>query len=53
MSNVHRGPSIDASYQISDQLALWFQRRRLKCEKLADDGRQVIAKAHIAFGKVS
>jgi hypothetical protein len=23
------------------------------CEKLTDDGRQVMAKAHIAFGKVS
>jgi hypothetical protein len=32
--------SIDASYQISDQLALRFERRRLKCEKLMDDGRQ-------------
>ena len=53
MSNFHRGPSIDASYQISDQLALRFQRGRLKCEKLTDDGRQVMAKAHIAFGKVS
>ena len=29
----YKGPSIDASYQVSDQLALWFQRRRLKCEK--------------------
>jgi hypothetical protein len=53
MSNLYRGPSIDASYQISDQLALQFQRRRLKCENLTDDGRQVMAKAHIAFGKVS
>ena len=53
MSNLYRGPSIDASYQISDQLALRFLRRRLKCEKLTDDGRQVMAKAHIAFGKVS
>ena len=41
MSNLYRGPSIDASYQVSDQLALWFQRRRLKCEKLTDDGRQM------------
>jgi hypothetical protein len=48
MSNLYRGASIDASYQISDQLALWFQRRRLKCEKLTDDRRQVMAKAHIA-----
>ena len=53
MSNLYIGPSIDVSYQISDQLALRFQRRRLKCEKLTDDGRQVMAKAHIAFGKVS
>ena len=53
IGNPYREPSIDASYQISDQLALRFQRRRIKCEKLMDDGRQVMAKAHIAFGKVS
>jgi hypothetical protein len=53
MSNLYRRPSIDASYQISDQLALRFQRRRLKCEKLTDDRSQVMAKAHVAFGKVS
>jgi hypothetical protein len=34
MSNLYRGPSIDASYQVSLHLAKWFQRRRLKCEKL-------------------
>jgi hypothetical protein len=28
MSNLHRGPSIDASYQVSVHLAQWFQRRR-------------------------
>jgi hypothetical protein len=28
-----RGPSIDASYQVSVHLAEGFQRRRLKCEK--------------------
>jgi hypothetical protein len=53
MSNLYRRPSIDASYQISDQLALRFQRRRLKCEKLTDDGCQVMAKANFAFGKAS
>ena len=47
MSNLERGLSIDASYQVSVHLA---KRRRLKCEKLKDDGRQVMAKAHIAFG---
>jgi hypothetical protein len=53
MRNLYRGPSIDASYQVSVHLAKGFQRRRLKCEKLTDDGHQVMAKAHIAFGKVS
>jgi hypothetical protein len=47
MSNHYRGPSIDASYQVSIHLAEGFQRRRLKCEKLMDDGCQVMAKAHI------
>ena len=53
MSNIYKGPSIDATYQVSVHLAEGFQRRRLKCEKLTDDGRQVMAKAHIAFGKGS
>jgi hypothetical protein len=60
MSNLNKGPSIDASYQVSVHLAEGFQRRTLKCEKLTDDGqqmtdygRQVMAKSHNAFGKVS
>jgi hypothetical protein len=53
MSSLYRGPSIDASNQVSVHLAEEFQRRRLKCEKLTDDGRQVMAIAHIAFGKVN
>jgi hypothetical protein len=53
MSNLYKGPSIDASYQVSIHLAEGFQRRRLKCEKLTDNGCQVMAKAHIAFSKVS
>jgi hypothetical protein len=53
MSNLYRGPFIDTSYQVSVHLAEGFQRRRLKCEKLTDDGRQVMAKDHITFGKVS
>ena len=28
MSILYRGPSIDASYQVSVHLAKWFQRRR-------------------------
>jgi hypothetical protein len=56
-----------ASYQVSVHLAKRFQRRKLKCEKLkddrrqmtddgrqtTDDGHQVMAKANLAFGKVS
>ena len=53
MSNPYRGPSLYASYQVSVHMVEGFQMRRLKCEKLMDDGRQVMAKAHIAFGKVS
>ena len=40
MRNFNRRPSIDASYQVSVHLAQWFQRRRLKYEKLTDDGQQ-------------
>jgi hypothetical protein len=50
MSNLYRGPSIDAFYQVSVHFAEGFQRR-LKCEKLTDDRRRM-PKAHIAFGKV-
>ena len=28
MNNLYRGPSIDASYQVSDHLAKRYQRRR-------------------------
>ena len=53
INNLYRESAIDASYQVLLHLAEGFQRRRLKCEKLTDDGRQVMAKAHIIFGKVS
>jgi hypothetical protein len=53
ISILYKGPSIDVSYQLSVHLAKGFQRRRLKCEKLTNNGCQVMAKAHIAFGKVS
>jgi hypothetical protein len=51
MCNRYREPSIDASYQVSIHLAKGFQRRRLKCEKLMDDGRQVMVKAHIRLAR--
>ena len=53
MSNLYKGLSVDDSNKVSVHLTKGFQRRRLTCEKLMDDGRQVMAKAHIAFGKVS
>ena len=53
MNNLYKGPSIDASYQVSVHLAEGVQRRRLKCEKMTDDGRQVMAKAkYISFNVV-
>jgi len=52
INNLYRGPPIDAIYQVSVHLAKGFQRRILKCEKLTDDGRQVMAKSHLDFGKV-
>jgi hypothetical protein len=42
MSNLYRGPSIDASYQVSVRLAKRFQRRRLKCEKVTDDRKRTM-----------
>jgi hypothetical protein len=40
MSNRYRGPSIDTFYQVLVHLVKRFQRRRLQCEKLTDDGQQ-------------
>ena len=40
MSILYGEPSIDDSYHISVHLAEGFQRRRLKCENLTDDGRR-------------
>ena len=67
MCKLCKGPHIDAPCQVWLNFAQWFQRRRLKCEKLTDgrtdgrttdrrttdDGRQVMTKAHMAFGQVS
>jgi hypothetical protein len=47
MSNLYRGLSMDASYQVSVHLAERFQRRRLQCEKLTDDRCKVMAKGEL------
>ena len=52
MSHLYREPSIHGFYRVSVHLAEGFQRRGLNCEKITDDGCQVMVKAHIAFGKV-
>jgi hypothetical protein len=52
MSNLFRGLSIDASYQVSVHLAKRFQIRNKKGENLTDHGCQVMAKTHVAFGLV-
>jgi hypothetical protein len=44
LSNLFRGPSIDASYQVPVHMAEGFQRRRLKCEKLTKNKEMDILK---------
>jgi hypothetical protein len=50
-----RGPSKDHFNKVRSKLAQWFLRRKLKCEKFTtgDDERNLMAKAHMAFGQVS
>jgi hypothetical protein len=45
MSNLYRGPSIDASYQVSVHLALWFQRRRFK--KIDQSETRIACDGHV------
>jgi hypothetical protein len=51
MSSLYRGPSIDASYQVSVHLAEGVSEEKNKMWKV--NGRQMMAIAHFAFGKVS
>ena len=51
MSNLYIGPSIDASYQVSVHLAKRFQRKRLICEKLMDNGRRTPSDLTLPLGK--
>jgi len=41
-------PLNEHTSQVWLQWVLWFQRRRLKCEKLTDDGCKVMTIAHMA-----
>jgi len=63
MSNLYKGPSVDASYQVSVHLVQGcflqnfgsfgrgVSEEKIKMRKV--NGRQVKAKAHIAFVKAS
>ena len=45
MNNLYRGPSIDASYQVVDQLAMWFQRRRFL--EIAQSETRITCGSHV------
>ena len=49
MSNLYKEPSIDASYEVSVHLAFIGEDSNVKCKITLDDGRQMMAKAHMAF----
>jgi hypothetical protein len=46
MSNLYRGSSIDASYQVSVHLTMWFQRRRFK-KKLGQSETRIACGGHV------
>jgi hypothetical protein len=46
MSNLYRGPSIDASYQVSVHLAQWFQRRRF-FKKIGQSETRIACDGHV------
>jgi hypothetical protein len=48
-----RGEDLFKSANQKEELPVAVSEEKIKCEKLTDDGRQVMAKAHFAFGKVS
>jgi hypothetical protein len=45
MTNLYRGPSKDASYQVSVHLAKWFQRRRIL--KISQSETRVACGGHV------
>jgi hypothetical protein len=45
MSNLYRGPSIEASYQVSDYLAKLFQRRWIK--KISQSETRITCGGHV------
>jgi hypothetical protein len=45
MNNLYRGPSIDASHQVSVHLAKWFQRKRFK--KIGQSETRIACGGHV------
>ena len=45
ISNLYRGPSIDASYQVSDHLAKRFQKRRI--QKIGQSETRIACGGHV------
>jgi hypothetical protein len=45
MSTLYRGPSIDASYQVTVHLARWFQRKRFF--KIGQSGTRIACGGHV------
>ena len=50
MSNLYKGPSIDASYQVSVHLAMQFQRRFKKKKKTANQKQELPVAAMFVNG---
>ena len=48
MSNLYRGPAIDASYQVSVHLSKWFQRRRFK-KKIGQSETRIAYGGHVCW----
>ena len=51
MKKVYRGPAIDASYQVSVHLAMWFQRRRYL--KISQSETRIAYGGHVLLLKVA
>jgi hypothetical protein len=47
MSNLYRGPPIDASYQVSAHLAKRFQRRRFKKKNIDQSETRIACGGHV------
>jgi hypothetical protein len=47
MSILYKGPSIDASYQVSVHLAKWLQRRRIL--KISQSETRIACGGHVCY----